>query len=380
VKPASDLDYFLDVEGDRVPLEGTMTLGRHLDNDLVLSGEDVLDYHLRLELTGRGPRAIPLGEASLRVSGRDYSDAVGLMPGDRLEIGQNQLELAVEVRHPAEAEEWHLHPAGGDGSALPLAATCRVGRSAENDLQLDDDHVSRFHAELAGWRGSVWVRDFASANGTFVNGERIGSACRLYHGDEVRFDTHAFQLIGRGGDLTPVNLLDPALRCTPIHVPPSDRSTVSGDTVELVAVPEDTPAQTAKPPRGEAGAFLLGASELVAGITFRTPMGLTVIGRREDCDLVLRDRTVSSRHAELRVRAEGATITNLMATNGTWVNGSPVQSARLHDGDVLRLGRVHLVFREVAPSERAGRRLQHARVALLLGSLILAVGIITILW
>ena len=73
-----------------------MTVGRHLDNDLLLAGEDVLDYHLRIEMTDRGPRAVPLGEASLRVNGRDLSDPVGLVPGDSVEVGQSLLGLQAE--------------------------------------------------------------------------------------------------------------------------------------------------------------------------------------------------------------------------------------------------------------------------------------------
>jgi predicted component of type VI protein secretion system len=44
----------------------------------------------------------------------------------------------------------------------------------------------------------------------------------------------------------------------------------------------------------------------VADLTFRMPMGRTLIGRHDDCDLVIRDRTVSGHHAELTVRAEGS--------------------------------------------------------------------------
>jgi pSer/pThr/pTyr-binding forkhead associated (FHA) protein len=85
-------------------------------------------------------------------------------------------------------------------------------------------------------------------------------------------------------------------------------------------------------------------------MTFRAGMGRAVIGRSDDCDVVIRDRTVSARHADLVVRPEGATITNLMATNGTWVNGVEVRSTQLHDGDMLRLGQVSLMFKDVPPA------------------------------
>jgi pSer/pThr/pTyr-binding forkhead associated (FHA) protein len=130
---------------------------------------------------------------------------------------------------------------------------------------------------------------------------------------------------------------------------------------------------------GEAGAFLLGASDPVSGLTFRTPIGRTLIGRHEDCDLIIRDRTVSSRHAELMVRAEGVTITNMMSTNGTRVNGEEVQTARLHDGDVLRLGRVNLVFKDVPPGADERPWLRRTQLALLIASLVLAAGLITFL-
>ena len=87
------------------------------------------------------------------------------------------------------------------------------------------------------------------------------------------------------------------------------------------------------PPAREKGTFLLGAAEPVLGITYRPRMGKTSLGRDEGCDVVIKDRTVSSRHAEIVLRPEGATITNLMATNGTRVNGREIQSAQLSDGD-----------------------------------------------
>ena len=49
-------------------------------------------------------------------------------------------------------------------------------------------------------------------------------------------------------------------------------------------------------------------------------------------------------------------MTNLMATNGTRINGQQVQNAQLHDGDRLRIGQVTLIFKNVpaAPGKRSG--------------------------
>lgn len=49
-----------------------------------------------------------------------------------------------------------------------------LGRGERSDVRLDDDGVSRRHAELVRLDdGAVQIRDFGSTNGTFVNGERV---------------------------------------------------------------------------------------------------------------------------------------------------------------------------------------------------------------
>lgn len=371
----SDIRYFLAIEDDRIPVANHMTVGRHLDNDVLLAGEDVLDYHLRIEMTDRGPRAVPLAEASLRVNGLDLAQVVGLMPGDRLDIGQSEVLVEAELVDPPEADAWRLH-ARGDRDGMALEDTVGVGRSDDNALAIDDDHVSRRHAQLTNFRGVIWLQDLGSSNGTYVNGERLIGACRLFHGDEVRFDSVAYQLIGRGADLTPVLEHEAVAAARPLQAAHGSGS--GSDTTEFAAVGE-APRVPLEPPAGETGAFLLGASEPVAGMTFRTSMGRILIGRQDDCDVVIRDRTVSARHAELMVRAEGVTITNLMSTNGTRVNGEEVQTSRLHDGDVLRLGRVSLVFKDIPASEDSRPWLKWVQYGLMAASAALAILLIFLL-
>jgi len=59
--------------------------------------------------------------------------------------------------------------------ALPRAIT-RLGRSWEADARVEDDAVSRFHAEVRVDQGRFFITDLNSANGTFVNDERIVDA------------------------------------------------------------------------------------------------------------------------------------------------------------------------------------------------------------
>ena len=57
---------------------------------------------------------------------------------------------------------------------LPIThAALTVGREADNHAALEDELVSRYHAEFRQQERQCVVRDLGSANGTWVNGERI---------------------------------------------------------------------------------------------------------------------------------------------------------------------------------------------------------------
>ncbi len=60
-----------------------------------------------------------------------------------------------------------------------------MGRSPKVDLQLQDVGVSRTHARLTRMGESCYVEDLQSANGTFLNGERLAVARQLQDGDKI---------------------------------------------------------------------------------------------------------------------------------------------------------------------------------------------------
>ena len=74
---------------------------------------------------------------------------------------------------------------------------------------------------------------------------------------------------------------------------------------------------------------------------------VTHLGRGFSVDVRIEDQSVSRRHAVIDVRREGARILDDRSANGTYVNGHPVSDAPLRDRDVIRLGRVALVFLDV---------------------------------
>lgn len=72
---------------------------------------------------------------------------------------------------------------------------------------------------------------------------------------------------------------------------------------------------------------------------------VVTIGRLPDCDVVLKDKGASRRHAQIRDKDGVFTLTDLGSTNGTRLNGQTVQSRRLEDGDRITIGVTVLDFR-----------------------------------
>jgi hypothetical protein len=80
------------------------------------------------------------------------------------------------------------------------------------------------------------------------------------------------------------------------------------------------------------------------GRVFRDLTIPVTIGREEGNLLRLNDERVSRFHAKVQQEDGDVIITDLESTNGTRVNGSPVQIRRLRPGDQICLGRSMLLF------------------------------------
>jgi two-component system NtrC family sensor kinase len=94
----------------------------------------------------------------------------------------------------------HIIQGFDQGVHLDIASTnFRFGRDGNNDLQLHDSEVSRFHAELRQDGEGIKVVDLESSNGTFVNGERTTSV-QLNSGDRIRLGKTHIVMKENGGD------------------------------------------------------------------------------------------------------------------------------------------------------------------------------------
>jgi pSer/pThr/pTyr-binding forkhead associated (FHA) protein len=205
------------------------------------------------------------------------------------------------------AGDWTLQQKAPGGKSVSVRGEIFVGREG-CDLTLTSEHASRRHAKISLTGGVLQIQDLESANGTFVNGERV-EAAELKPGDELRFDTEVYVV---GGPKTPdAGQKKTALRATP-------RAESAGTQL-----------------RPAAGGWILRRKERVAGASDIVVQGEMSIGR-EGCDIALVGDGASRKHARLSAAADGLRVEDLGSANGTFVNGERVEAAPLKAGDELR--------------------------------------------
>jgi DNA-binding NtrC family response regulator len=83
------------------------------------------------------------------------------------------------------------------------------------------------------------------------------------------------------------------------------------------------------------------------GLTLPLGMHTICVGTDGDCDLVLHDRTVSSRHAEIRIGERGYVVRDLGSKNGLRIGPVAIERAPLCDGTRLHLGSTELSVRSL---------------------------------
>ncbi len=81
--------------------------------------------------------------------------------------------------------------------------------------------------------------------------------------------------------------------------------------------------------------------------------GNLVVGRSPSCDIHLDDKTVSRRHASIRVSRDGITVEDLNSRNGTFISGNRVSHHVVSPGDVITVGPFSISFEDLPASREA---------------------------
>jgi pSer/pThr/pTyr-binding forkhead associated (FHA) protein len=79
------------------------------------------------------------------------------------------------------------------GAAFQVNGGVTIGRSPQTDIQIDDPFASGRHARIYERGGLFYVEDMGSTNGTYLNGEKLGSQELLRAEDRIRIGDTEFR-------------------------------------------------------------------------------------------------------------------------------------------------------------------------------------------
>lgn len=163
-----------------------LSLGRDAGNDLVIDHIVVSRRHARLEQQGQGYWISDLGSTNgTWVNGRKITQPQALQPNDIIRIGDqqgNSISLAFRSGNLTGSRLATIDLSDASLNQLPAYT---IGRTPNNQIQLDHPAVSKRHAEIANTPQGVSIRDLNSSNGTFLNGQRLVGEQRLKNGDVI---------------------------------------------------------------------------------------------------------------------------------------------------------------------------------------------------
>ncbi len=206
----------------------------------------------------------------------------------------------------------------------------RIGRTPDNDIVIDNLAVSRLHAIIEEEKGSFYVRDCESLNGTTVNGART-TRRQLQDGDEISIGKHTISFRLPGGHAIPEADTVAGFDQTVI---------VSRSALNKPADPTTTVSPTSsKTPR------LVIHTDYGDRVLEIADDGVT-IGRDLDADVRVDAMFVASRHAEITRENGRFVLRRVGGLRPVKVRGKSVKEIELQDNDEIKIASESFVFHE----------------------------------
>lgn len=194
--------------GDVWLVEPAVMVGSDASCQAVLKRDGVQPRHIQIQIKGDQLTLVNLAnDKGLLVNGKHVDGQVSIQTGDEVLFAGMNLVIAdpkndIKPATQAVSSGWAIrakHSALAN-KVYPITSDTTIGRAPECDLNFSVTHLSRKHAQLYIRNGQFMVKDLGSANGTFVNGNRLEGEARLNAGDELRLDTLSFTVVGPDGD------------------------------------------------------------------------------------------------------------------------------------------------------------------------------------
>jgi len=179
--------------------------------------------------------------------------------------------------------------------------TTSIGRDPACDIQLAEPDVSRLHATIVCEGSRVSIAD-KSCNGTFVNGLKIKKQ-RLSTGDIIKISGWLLTLAREE-------------ICTDDKTIPE-----TGEAKQITGYEESK--------KELASSFVSLTIRTVGGTVEKKRITQGVFGSDKNCNVVINDDYVSTRHFEIKYEGRDFVICDLDSSNGTYLNGKKIKHAKL---------------------------------------------------
>ncbi|BCL81632.1 FHA domain-containing protein [Ktedonobacteria bacterium brp13] len=237
-----------------------------------------------------------------------------------------------------------------------------IGRDENCDIWLDDDLVSRYHAELAWCQQQVCLTDCNSMNGVLLNGYRVQGTVQVTAHDEVQIGEQRFIFIEAERTASVLDdqydplsnhtwrsmddfQMDTSSPLTAASALPRDVSETDHELFSPTSSALSSPMSAVSPIPAIDGAdertALVVRSGLLAGQCLWLNQPVMTIGRSEVCTVRLQDDSIAEVQAQLYHQPYGDYLQALTNESEVSVNNVAVQGAQLlRAGDMLRLGKV----------------------------------------
>jgi len=223
-------------EHAQVPLNpGINKIGSARDGTIVIERPGIAPLHCEIQMSGMGVNLqVPSGStAPVLVNDKPVREMIALRPGDTIALGSVIIRVAApDAPRPAASgttgtfdpdadsgatrmrmavPKYILRGVSGPvfGKMYPVAGPTVIGRAPECGIPVTVDEISRRHVELKPVADGLSVEDLGSANGTYVNGQRVQKGF-MKPGDELRLDAVRFMLVAPGQEVAATRKPDAA--------------------------------------------------------------------------------------------------------------------------------------------------------------------------
>ena len=282
-------------------------------------------------------------------------------------------EKGFSINSSALAEAVLIPSTQGQEVYMSKIKVVQIGRQDGSDLVLNNNSISRRHAEISYANGQYVLRDLDSMNGTHINGTRIakGSLTILKNGDTLRFGTMndvsytvkirqidaASSLLGKRLNIgqqepsaqehTSTLSIPQTLSHQPVFL--ADGTLSLPGVTEAIAAPVVAQFKTTP--------TLIVLLQGQAHIFPLSPDRHVVLGRIPECTIQVNDMSVSRKHAEVFSGPDGMYIRDLHSSNGVSVNQTKIDNPyRLSTSDRILLGNVPIYFFDHRREESNGQQ------------------------